>query len=93
MALGDVKACETAIDSIQSAHIDANIFTEMQNLAHLKQYFSEIEKTKAMKDYRKVVFLTERALTIANGNYNLKTAKAEALIKLGRDAEASEICM
>jgi hypothetical protein len=39
-----------------------------------------------------LLFLTERAMTIADGDVNLKMVKADCMIKLNRFNEALELC-
>jgi len=94
LALGDVKACEGAIEGVDRNRLSftLDINPEKIKLLQLKQLFNEITVAKSKKDHRKAVYLCERTSEIASGNIQLKMWKASALSSLGRHSEAQELC-
>jgi len=93
LALGDVLACANAFEMILSkGGLRLDLTEEKRKLELLKQYLAEIESSRLKKDFRKIVYLSERALDIAVADSKIKITKADALAKLGRFAEAGEMC-
>ncbi|XP_032831508.2 dnaJ homolog subfamily C member 7 isoform X1 [Petromyzon marinus] len=64
---------------------------ELKNASVLLEFENMAEKAFEKKDYRKVVYCMERALTYAIACPKLKIKKAECLALLGRYAEAQSV--
>jgi hypothetical protein len=96
LALGDVSGCENAISKAMEQRLppqsSSELSEEKRKLIQLKQYLRDIEVSKLRKDFRKIVFLTDRAMEFATADLKLKIEKAEALCKLDRFTEAGEVC-
>lgn len=92
LALGNIKECEIAFETVTKLGVDVGAKAEQERLIWLKSHLAEIETTKAKKDYRKLVFLASQGLDVATADNQLKMLKADALVRLGRHTEAQELC-
>jgi len=96
LALGDVKECENAINLALSQNLPVSIIADVNDekarLPNLRQYLNEIVVAKNKQDFRRVLFLCERAMEYATADEKLKIEKVNALYNLGRFVEASEVC-
>ncbi|CAG7678294.1 unnamed protein product [Allacma fusca] len=93
LALGDTISCESAFTAVATKpELNIDLTEEKRKLDSLIQLKANIMASEEKKDFRRVLFLTERAKDIAVGDVMLKIKKAECLIKLGRFVEAQEQC-
>jgi len=92
LALGNIKECELAFDTMKKLGIQLDVKTEQDKLIWLKKQKIDIDATKVKKEYRKLVFLASQGLEIASADNDLKMLKADALVRLGRHTEAQELC-
>jgi len=93
LSLGDTLGAEKVLIEINT-HIPgvADVSGEIARVKSLKLYLKEIEGAKEKKDFRKILYLTDRALEIADGDLQLKMVKANSLLKLDRFSEALDLC-
>lgn len=92
LSLGDVNACETAIQQYdQLCRGMTDILPEKQKLQDLKKFLADMTASTNRKDYRRVLFLCDRVLEIANGDMDNKIRKGYMLTKLGRHNEAADV--
>lgn len=92
LALGDVSACQIAIQQYDALGVRAtNISSEKKKLLDLEKILADMGASTLRKDFRRVLFLCDRALEIATGDINVKIRKGYTLIKLSRHMEAAEM--
>lgn len=92
LALGNIKECELAFESVAKLGMDVGAKPEFDRLSWLKGHMADIDATKGKKDYRKLVYLASKGLEVASADNQLKMLKADALVRLGRHGEAQELC-
>ncbi|XP_014282079.1 dnaJ homolog subfamily C member 7 [Halyomorpha halys] len=92
IAIGDFKGAENALIQIEKLEpTNSNLVVEKKHLDNAKKFNDEAEKAYSKKDFRKVVYLLDRALEICNACSRFKVMKAECLARLGRYQEAQEL--
>jgi hypothetical protein len=91
LSLGDVAGCQSAIQEYTRRGASTDITAEKAKLVDLKRHLADMEASTNRKDFRRVLFLCDRILEIANGGIDIKLRKGYTLVKLGRHTEAAEV--
>jgi len=94
LALGDIVGTEGVLQSLKASNLPfTSVFLEEERrLQNLKAQRAECTVAKEKKEFRKLLYLCDRSLLIAEGDLELKMLKADALLHLNRTAEAQELC-
>lgn len=92
IALGNLTAASRALQDLKSRDPDnsSSYASETTNISRLRDLEASADKDMNKNDYRKVVYVMDRALEMAPPCVNYKTKRAECLALLGRYNEAQE---
>jgi len=92
IAMGDPISASAALQKAESIDPgNPSTDAETKNLAQLKHFEQEAEKSIQAENHRSAIFWTEKALTVAVSCPRLKVQKARQLAWLGRYSEASDL--
>lgn len=92
LALGDYKSAIRSFQKVKELDpANANIDTDIQNCKEVKQFHEAAEIAYSNKDFRKVIYLLDRALQNSHCSTQFQILKAECLVYLNRYQEAQEI--
>ncbi|KAL5263574.1 hypothetical protein ACHWQZ_G008819 [Mnemiopsis leidyi] len=92
IALGNLTAASRSLQDLKSRdpNNSSSYASETTNINRLKDLEISADKDMNNNDYRKVVYVMDRALEMAPACVNYKTKRAECLALLGRYNEAQE---
>jgi len=92
LALGDYKSALRSFQKVKELEpTNSNVDIDIQNCNEVKHFHETAEHAYSTGDYRKVVYLMDRALTNSSCSSQYSILKAECLVYLGRYQEAQEI--
>lgn len=92
LALGDYKSALRSFQKVKELEpANTNVDIDIQNSNEVKHFHEAAELAYSSGDYRKVVYLMDRALTNSSCSTQFLIFKAECLVYLGRYQEAQEM--
>lgn len=92
LCLGDYTSALRSFQKVKTLEPkNSSVDTDMQSCSSVSQFVELADAAYQAKDYRKVVFLMDRALLHSTHSFRLLNLKAECLCLLGRYQESLEI--
>lgn len=92
LALGDYKSALRSFQKVKELEpANTTIDVDIQNSNEVKHFHETAEQAYSNGDYRKVIYLMDRALTNSPSSIAFQIQKAECLVYMNRYQEAQEL--
>lgn len=90
--LGDYKSALRTFQKVKELEpTNTSVDADIQLSNEVKHYYEGAETAYSIGDFRKVIYLMDRALGISSSSIQFQTLKAECLVYMNRYQEAQEL--